>query len=622
MAYLKGKKEEKAKEKPDEVQKKWMQRIDFAKKCNKQWKDDFKVDLGRQYYYGQQIPPGENSNEFIAVNKIYAHVQTQLPSLYSIDPYYYVKLKQSYKPEDLAAYEDNARLRQAALNYYKVELKLKEKARLGILDAEFAYGVLKTRYCFEEKEHEKAGQTIIGEESGKILKDGEKPLTYPETVPVNERFEIIRVQPDDFVWGDDSGPLDYSWPFIAERIRMTREQAEADKSLDQKIVKATKGFKDKADQKDETPTFWQKVSDAFGGDKDSGTEILIFWEVYDLQHKQWLKILENANAPVMEPAKLPKGVDRHPYSILRFALTHDGPYPIPPVSQALDPQKEYNLARSRILKHRKRFNRKYEVVANNLVNPDVDMGKLETGEDGTLIQVNAAGTVTPIQDAQLDGQSYQELALLNNDMVEIFGTPNNARGVSDTDSATEASLQDKYLGIREGDKLSMVTDWLIDVGQKLDMLLQAHMDKEMSVKVLGPRGAEWFDISPDAYQEIEGEYEYSVAVGATKPRIPEMQRAQWLAFMQLVTQMPHILTAPNFMKRMAEMHGIEDEAALEEMRQIGLKIMNGQMPMPGGGGSQAGAAEQNPIAAVLGTALGPMGGNNNGGGSEQSASVQ
>lgn len=622
MAYLKGKKEGKSKQDLDELHKTWMQRIDFSKKSQTQWKDDFKVDLGRQYYYGKQIPPGENSNEFIGINKIYAHVQTQLPSLYSIDPYYYVKLKQSYKPENLETYENNARLRQAALNYYKVELKLKEKARLGILDAEFAYGIIKTRYCSDEKPHEKAGQPIVGPDSGKILKDGESALTYPETIPINERFEIIRVQPDDFVWGDDSGPLDDSWPFLAEKIRMTREQAENDKSLNQEIVKNTKGYKEKSDQKDETPTFWQRVSDSFGGDKTADSEILVFWEIYDLRHKKWLKILEGAQAPVMEPADLPKGVDCHPYSILRFALTHDSPYPIPPVSQALDPQKEYNLARSRILKHRKRFNRKYEVVWTNLVNESDDISKLETGEDGTYIAVNAAGTVIPIQDAPLDGQSYAELNLLNQDMVEIFGTPNNARGVSDTDSATEASLQDKYLGIREGDKLSMVTDWLIDVGRKLDMLLQAHMDKTMAVKVMGPRGAEWFEISPDAYQEIQGEYDYSVNVGATKPRIPEMQRAQWLAFMQLITQMPHILTAPNFMKRMAEMHGIEDEAALEELREIGLKIMQGTMPMPGGGGSQAGASEDNPIAKVLGAALGPQGGNTNGGGSPQSASVQ
>jgi hypothetical protein len=619
MKYLKEKKTDK--KDAEETQKTWIQRIEFSKKCHKQWKDDFQVDLGRDYYYGKQLPPGENKNEFIGINKIYAHVQTQLPSLYSIDPYFYVKLKQSYQPQSLEAYENNARLRQAALNYYKQELKLKDKARLGILDAEFSFGVIKTRYCFEEKEHEKAGQPIVGEESGKVLKDGDKPLTYPDTIPVNERFEIRRVHPNDFVWGDDSGPLDDSWPFVAERVRMTREQAEADKSLNQAIVKATKGYKDKSEQKEEKPTFWQKAVDALGGGKDEGVEILVIWEIYDISHKKWLKILEGADAPVMDSTDLPKGVDCHPYSILRFALTDDSPYPIPPVSQAIDPQREYNLARSRILKHRKRFNRKYTVI-DTMLTDESEKSKLEIGDDGAMISVMSHGAIAPILDAPLDQASYQEIGLLNNDLVEIFGTPNNARGVSDTDSATEASLQDKYLGIREGDKLSMVTDWLIDIGQKLDMLLQAHMDKTMAVKVIGPRGAEWFTISPEAYQDIQGEYEYSVSAGATKPRIPEMQRAQWIAFMQLVIQMPHMLTAPSFMKRMAEMHGLEDEAALEELRQLGLKMMSGQLPMPGQTGSQPGAAENNPIAAVMGAALGPQGGNTNGGGSKQSASVQ
>jgi hypothetical protein len=36
------------------------------------------------------------------------------------------------------------------------------------------------------------------------------------------------------------------------------------------------------------------------------------------------------------------------------------------------------------------------------------------------------------------------------------------------------------------------------------------------------------------------------------------------------------------------------------------------MPMPGGGGG--GGPSENPVAAVLGAAMGPMGGNVNGGG--------
>lgn len=182
---------------------------------------------------------------------------------------------------------------------------------------------------------------------------------------------------------------------------------------------------------------------------------------------------------------------------------------------------------------------------------------------------------------------------------------------------------DKHLEVREGDRLSEVTDFLIDVGRKLDMLIEANFDKDMAVRVAGPRGDEWFKLSKDAYHDIQGEYEYSVNVGATRPRLPDIERSQWIAFMsQVIIPFPHILTMPSVMKRMAEMFHIEDEAALEEFRQMGLKIMSGQAPMPGGGGSQPGVTEDNPVTKILGAAMGSMGGNVNGGGSPQSASVQ
>jgi len=319
---------------------------------------------------------------------------------------------------------------------------------------------------------------------------------------------------------------------------------------------------------------------------------------------------------VVKPKSCPKGVEKHPYAFLRFTLRDASPYPIPPVFNMLDPQKEYNLARSRILTHRKRFNRKYEVDVNKLENPDNEISKLEAGDDGTIIRVMAPGAVTPILDAPLDQQTYTEIALLNNDMTELSGTPDNARSIASADSATEASLLDKRLEIREGDRMSMVVDWITEAAKKLDQLVQQHIDRDEAVRITGPQGENWVNVLESDYEAIEGEYEYSVNVGASQPRLPDIERAQWIAFLsQVVIPMPHILTAPNVMKRMAEMFHIEDEAAVEELRQLGLKIMNGQMPMPGG---QGGGPSDNPVAAIMGAAGGAGGGNVNGGGAPAS----
>jgi len=168
-----------------------------------------------------------------------------------------------------------------------------------------------------------------------------------------------------------------------------------------------------------------------------------------------------------------------------------------------------------------------------------------------------------------------------------------------------------------------VVDFVLDIARKLDQLVQVHIDRDQAVKITGPQGEYWSMVKQEDYEAIEGEFEYAVNVGSTQPRLPNIERSQWIAFLsQVVIPFPHILTAPSVMKRMAEMFHIEDEAALEEFRQLGVKMLSGQMPMPGGQGSQPGVPQDNPIASIMGAALGAQGGNNNGGGSPVSSDAQ
>jgi hypothetical protein len=597
-----------------EVQKKWEERIQRAKKVRDAWATEFQVDLGRKYWEGKQNP-GYPAAEWITVNKIYSHLQAQLPLLYSMDPYFYVKLKKSHAidPQAIAAMEAKGKVRQAMLNYLKGELKLKEKARLGILDAHFEYGVLKIRRASDSQEHPQAGKPIL-DDNGKELKDESgKVMVYPDTLPVNERYELHRVHPCDFLWDEDAGPLEDSWKWCAQRFQMSKARALDDKRFSRSAVKSIKG-KGRADsEKDRKKTgLITRLASKFTKDDEDD---LFFdgWEIYDIESREFLILAEDAEDPLMKPRPLPPGIEKHPFSILRFTLRDNSPYPIPPVSPAIDPQREFSLSRSRLMTHRKRFNRKYEVDTNKLAgDADAEISKIESGEDGTCIRVMAPGAVTPIRDAPLDQQNLQELMLLNSDMVEIFGTPSQARGVADADSATEASILDKRLEVREGDRLSMVVDWVLDAARKLDQLVQQHIDRDEAVKITGPQGEFWQMVREQDYKDIEGEFEYSVNLGASQPRLPQIERSQWIAFLsQVIVPFPHILTAPSIMKRMAEMFGIEDDAALEEFRQLGLKMMSGQMPMPGQTG---GGPSDNPVAAVLGAAMGPMGGNTNGGG--------
>jgi len=172
-------------------------------------------------------------------------------------------------------------------------------------------------------------------------------------------------------------------------------------------------------------------------------EIVVRWEIYNLKKNTWLVIAEDGEIPLLSERPLPTGVEKHPFSILRFTIRDDSPYPIPPISQGIDPSREYNQARSDIMKHRKRFNRKYEINMQGIDNED-ELDKLESGEDGTFIKTRTGEkVVTPIQDAPLDQMRYQELNYLKMEMIELFGgTTDEARGIAGADSATQAGRRD------------------------------------------------------------------------------------------------------------------------------------------------------------------------------------
>lgn len=603
-----------------ELQKSWEEKIQKGKKVKVDWEESFKVKLSRDYFAGKQNP-GFPEEDWITINKIYSHLMAQLPTLYNVDPYFYVKVKKSFSPDprDIAKFEAKAKIRQSYLNYLKVELKMKTKARLGIQDAHFSIGVLKTRFAADSQENPDAKRPFLSEsldEAGEQIpltaEDG-SPLLEPDHIPINERYEIARVHPDDIILDEDAGTLEEKWGFIAERVRMTREEARKDKRFKKSVVKKIEPVDREPSGRKSLLSFFQFAMPTTKETKEE--DILIMWEIYDLKNKEWLMIAEGADEPLIKPGPLPKGVEKHPYSILRFTLQDDSPYPIPPISQMLDLQKEYGLARSRLQSHRKRFNRKYVLNASAFEDPDTAISKLTSGEDGTVLvaRTTAEAAVSPIKDAPLDQQNLLEIQNLNNDLTEIAGSPGAARGIADADSATEAGILNKRLEVREGDRLSMVIDWILESAEKLDQLVQANITRDEAVKITGPEGEFWEMVRAEDFEDIDGEFEYSVNVGAMTPQLPDIERSQWLAFMsQVVIPMPHILTAPHFMKTMARMFHIEDEASLEELRQIGLKILSGQAPPPGG--RSGGQNPNNPATATAGTALGFLGGNANGGG--------
>jgi len=609
----------KASKQEKDVQKRWEERISRAKEVRKKWKDLFKVDMAREYFDGKQNP-GFPDEEWITINKIYSHLKAQLPSLYNVDPYFYVRLAKSYSvnPLEIAIWEKKGKVRQNYLNYLKKELQLKQKVRLSIQDAHFDVGVAKVYYHADMKENPDAGQAMLSDDGeSPLFDDGGNPLMDPAEIPGNERYCLSRVHPDDFLWDEDAGPLEDDWKWVAQCIRMTLEDIKKDRRFNKAAIRALErgkgGEGDDKERKEREDR--KKGGDIKGkiesenpsvkGAKKDEAKIYYLWEIYDLREDRWTLIAENGEIPLVSEEALPKGVEKHPFAILRFTLRDDSPYPIPPVSQGIDPQREFNTARSRIMTHRKRFNRKY--LATGPWEPD-ELSKLESGDDGTIINGQIGSDIKPIQDAPLDSfGTYTEVSYLEKDMIELMGGATaEARGIAGADSATQAGILDKRMEMKEGDAMTMVIDFVTDIVRKLDQLVQANITRDEAIRITGPEGEFWALVRQDDYQEINGEFQYDVNPGATIPNMPQMERASWLSFLTLLAGFPHLLLNKHLMKRMAEMHHIEDEVMLEELLQLGKMIMGGQMPMPGQQGSAPNTSETKPQAVTGGQTGGPM----------------
>ena len=586
----------------------WQDRINKGLKFKE---DDFTSvfhpDLARQYFEGKQEPDsGINPNEYIVVNKIYSHLLTELPSLYGIDPYFYVKVKKSYDPDpnEVINMEEKGKIREAYLNYLKEELDLKTKARLAILDAQFSYGVLKVSYHADFEKNPNKGQILKDENGEPVVDDEGNTIAGPDEILANESYKITRVHPDDIFWDRDAGPLEDDWGWICHKIELTKKQAEADKTLNAQAVATAASRPREQNDYSHAATFGSKLTVS-----DPDEEVFCLYEVYDLKKKQMLKVLDGADTLAMDPSDLPAGVESHPFCILRFVMRDKSPYPIPPTSQVLDQQRELNEARTKALIHRKRFNRKYE-VNTSLLEDEAELDKLSVGDDGTVISVMQTGAISPIRDAPLDPQTYTEIGYISRDFLELMGPDPSSLQVTRADSATEAAIVDQRLDIREGDKLSTVTDWIIKVGTKLDQLVQAHITRDESVRITGPRGEQWFTVKSDDYQEIAGEYRYGVNVGASQPRIPAIERSQLLAFFQILGQFPQLMTSQRLMQHMAKLYNLEDETLVNELLGIGQAMMGaqGQQANPNAGVSPVqGVNPENPITAIMGAAMGGNG---------------
>lgn len=595
--------------KTKQTAKKWLDKIHTAEKLREKWYEHFNIATCYNYYQGDNKPEGQDDSEWSNVNFFYGILQSELPGLYSYDPYFYVSLKKSYNPtpEMIAQMTTIATVRQSMLNYLKGELDMKTTARLAIQDAYFQYGVVKVGYTANMVENPEAGKEMTDEETGNFLLDeNRQPILEPELLPMDERYTITRVHPDDIIIDCNAGPLESSISFIAQRLKMSVEEVRENKKFSAKARKSITPSEVSLESIKESDE--RKKGLLLESENEDKPDTCVLYEVWDLKKKKFCVVGLNCEEYLVKPQELPAGIEDHPYSFLRWNLLDNKWLPMPPTSQWIDLQEDYLDIKSKMKTHRKRFNRKYCIQQSAFQDISKAVSDLQYGEDGTVLVSNAQqNPIFPIHDAPLDQQLYMDLNNIKSEFALIAAGTNQMGSGSGIDSATEASIIAKRTAVKESDKAGLVADFIKTIGRKLDQLIKANITEDIAIKVVGIEGEFWQYVKTDDYQDIAGEFDYSVDIGSMLPDVPELQRSQFLALLQLLAQAPQFMLSPALMNKLAAMYSITDKVLIQELQKLGMMMMQQQMAGMAGPGNMAtppGGLPGSPGSASQGMAMG------------------
>ena len=605
------------------------------------WKQNVKYFVGEQF---DDIYLGDFDNE-IVVNKIFPMVRAQAPALFFQSPHFRVyntRSGVSHSQVDSKEHLLNGVFQQAE-GYFA--------ARMSVLSSFFAFGAMKTGYTPEFHKNPKAGKFATDPTTGELiiemtdalgrvvprLEEGEymrgpsgeilfsadgMPLLEPPDLLVKEDF-FVRWLPWWRMVFDPEGSNDFrTHRWVAEEwIRPLREVR------DDPLLKNTEGLEPSeyvCDSEEEL-----KKARPLGVDAEASQQLksesitedegrVRGWTVYDFVERR-VRILSDSGGSKQkvdfylrdDPMPLemlyqgPKCGG--PFAFLMFNEVPGQWYPMPDIEPLKPLQDEMNIQRSKISTHLKRADRKY-IHEGDFIDDQEEWDKLTGGGDMAFAQVQNLNAIRALDMAPMDPAIVQALPNTNMDFDEIAGA-GEQRGVSRSDTATQAAIMDNRQQMRESDRQHIIRLHVIDAGSILLRAVQANMTFPMYVKVADPKQEQPFtftgEVTPD---EIQGSFDIGIDAGTIMPKNDAVYRQQALSFMQqiLVPLMTNptgmaFLGSTAFLNELFEIYEIANTEIADEIAKIAAGMVQAQQAQ-----QQAEASGMTGLPGLNG--MSPMGG--------------
>lgn len=623
----------------DQRYRRWKQRVELSKKCRKDWEDRFQVEQGERFFLGEQWRNVDEKDAMIVLNHFAASIDTDLPNLFYQEPKWFIRPTVRSTP----AVEAKARVSEATLEMVaKQDQNLKQAGTFGVLQSFFRVGVIEAVY-----DPKMLPNPEKGEPAYKAGPDGEI-LRYPNMIqgpldsgtglpqsvphpmagqpvpmmgedgqPIMQPDEILSDEAFRFEWVDAAmllldadGTADRSkWRWIGKEVLMPVEDAKAEKKFNdnRRLLEATEFTRRKSDEPRLKPS---------EPELDEGYVRLFV--CYDIPKRQ-TRIFAEAQKfdDFLFEGDTTPGIENHPFSILIYTPIlgpESSPWPKPPVFDWLTPQADYNKARWIIREHAERLLPK-EVYDEGTFPDAEEMEKYKTGAVGILAKVNdttkppAAVQKPPMHDALV-----RIVPMLQAEWRIITGQTGARLADPSSDTATEAAFAERAGNLRDSRKQDAINDWLSRAGWLMLKLLRKNMTFKMWVKLRGYTNKDiegWLmrrGVQPAIVREIPGVWdlvvnllgqekwdevsqedldfdaEVQVIPGSARARNLEVERKQWIEFLQVLGAAPQIAMSRELLRETADKFETINERMVDEIFALSQQMLAAKMGVAGHGG--------------------------------------
>lgn len=494
-------------------------------------------------YRGKQLPPGMSKDDAFVVNVSFATINVIGPSV-AIN---YPKTTVTANDPEL---NDQAEIVEGVINYWWRKHKVLTPFQAGVKDfLIYGFGWIKEGWRFVEEEDAEA---VSGEFDRLRDEADEFAVQNPDLagdLPGDDeiaegllsdksavKWKVIedapfveRISPHDvYVDPEATNMEDLRW--IAQRSVKTLDEIESiygdyNKSVISDIEP------DSALPEDWfAPRKWGW--DRHGSDHDDVGRYTC-WEFYDLITGEMCVFLDSGDKFLVNPTPMPYAYG-HPFVMLRNYEVPDQFYPMGEL-EALEPlQNELNLTRTAMFNDRKAFRRKH------LFNPQAfdSTGReaLESDEDNVMVPVVGSvplnEAIIPMPGQQPNPMLYQDSELIESDITNVTGINDYMRGAMPEirRTATEAAIIQDVANARAADKLARV-EWAVgEISRRMLILAQQYLHEGQIARITSRSGKPvHFFFEPE---DIQGEYDFEVQGGSTRPKNETMRRQQAMEMLQ------------------------------------------------------------------------------------------